>query len=416
MVRDIITGLDVGTTMVRTIVASTKDKNKDARPKVIGMGQVPSTGMRRGVVIDIDEMIQNIKKSLEQAEQSSGVPIERVYLSIGGSHITCQKSSGTVAISRADGEISEDDIIRVVNGASAISLSPNREILHIIPREFTIDGQKGIQDPLGMSGVRLEVEALIIEGSTPFIKNLTKCVSGLGVQINGLVLDSLAASQAVLSKRQKELGVLTLDFGGGTVGMTVYEEGNLLHAHSLPIGASHITNDVAIGLRTGIDLAEKVKLEYGFSLSSEIGKRDMVDLSKIDEREEGVVSRREIAHIIEERIREIFSLVNKDLRKISKERLLPAGVVLVGGGAKIPGLIDLAKEELKLPVQLGFPLEVDGIVDKVDDPSFATAVGLIFWGIQMQVKGGGQGTIFSTIPSLRMTVGKMRRWFETFLP
>jgi len=415
MAKDnLITGLDIGTSKIRVVIASVKGNGE--KPKIIGLGEAKSAGMRKGIVIDIDEVTNCIKKAIEQAELGSNVPVNNAYLSIGGSHINIRENKGLVAVSRADQEVSEEDISRVIDSASAISLPPNREIIHVIPRSFKLDDEEDIQDPLGMTGARLEVDALIIDGLTPCIKNLTKCVSNLGIKIEGLVLNVLAASQAVLSKRQRELGVLVLDLGGGTAGMAVYEEGKLLHVHILPIGSSHITNDIAIGLRTTIDLAEKVKLEYGSALPSEIKKKEAINLAELDENEKEEVNRREVAKIVEARIQEIFDLVNRELKKIGKQRLLPAGVVLVGGGSLMPGIVDFAKKELGLPVQIGAPSELEGIVEKVADPSFATAVGLVFWGIRMQGSSNHRFAFLPEIPSASVTVSKIKKWFRAFLP
>jgi len=267
-----------------------------------------------------------------------------------------------------------------------------------------------------MNGVRLEVDALIIEGATPFIKNLTKCISEVGLEIEGLVLASLAASRAALTKRQKELGVLALDLGGGTASLIVFEEGDIIHSCVLPIGSSHITSDIAIGLRSNIDLAEKVKLEYGSALVSEISKKDNINLSKLSGEEKGVIPRVQVAEIIEARLSEVFDLVNKELREIDRQGLLPAGVVLLGGGAKIPSLVDLAKEGLKLPAQVGFPLELEGIVEEVDDPAFATAIGLVLWSIDERVKSGRLGVIPFGRFSISSTVNKIKSWLRGFLP
>jgi len=403
--NNIITGLDIGTNKVRVVVASVKDETK---PRIIGVGESNSSGMRKGVVVDIEEMTASIKKAVEQAERGSGASIDKAYVGIGGSHIQAKSSKGAVAVSRADEEVSQEDTARAINNASAVSLDPNREVIHIIPRDFSIDGQEGIQDPRGMTGVRLEVDTLIVEGLSPNIKNLRKCLENAKVHVQDLVLDVLAASQSVLTRKQKELGVLLLDLGAGTVGMTVYEEKKLLHVHVLPIGSAHITNDIAIGLRSSIETAERVKLDYGSCLPDEISKKDEIDLSKIDDKEEGIANRKEIAKIIEARTEEIFSLVNKELKKINREGLLPSGAVLVGGGAKTPGIIDLAKEKLKLPVQLSFPQGIDGLVDKVDDPTYATAVGLIFWALEMENK--------DVMPSSIKTVNKIKGWFRNFLP
>lgn len=411
---NIITGLDIGTSKVRTVVASSK--REDEKPKIIGVGEVPSNGMRKGIVVDIEEVTESIKKSVEQAELNSGVPIQRAYVGIGGNHISIRVNKGLVAVSRADQEVSKEDISRVIDSASALSLPSNREILHVIPREFKVDDEEGIQDPLGMTGARLEVDALIIDGLTPYIKNLAKGVSNLGIKVDGLVLNVLAASQSVLNKRQKELGVLVLDLGGGTAGMAVYEEGKLLYAHILPVGTAHITSDIAIGLRTDTDLAENIKLQYGSALPSEIKKKEVINLSELDENEEGKVDKREVAKIIEARTQEIFDLVNRELKKIGKQRLLPAGVVLVGGGSLMPGIVEVAKKELGLPSQIGIPFEVEGIVEKVDNPAFATATGLILWALELE-RGGDEGlTFLPGVPSTSATVGKIKKWFRALLP
>ncbi len=410
----IIVGLDVGSCFIRTVIA--KMRADQTRPQIIGMGQVPSFGLRRGVVVDIEEAVKNISQSVQEAERSSGLSVERAYVRLSGNHITSRTSKGVVAVSRADGEISREDVERAISAASAISLSPNREILHIIPRSFSVDDQRGIKDPAGMNGVRLEVDALIIEGATPFIKNLTKCISEVGLEIEGLVLAPLAASRASLTKRQKELGVLALDLGGGTASLTVFEEGDIIYSCVLPIGSSHITSDIAIGLRSNIDLAEKVKLEYGSALVSEISKKDNINLSKLAEEEKGVIPRIQVAEIIEARLSVVFDLVNKELRKIDRQGLLPAGVVLLGGGAKMPSLVDLAKDGLKLPAQVGFPLELEGIVEEVDDPAFATAIGLILWSIDERVKSGRLTTIPFSRFSVSSTVNKIKGWLRGFLP
>ncbi len=409
----IITSLDIGSCFIRTIIA--KMRADKIKPQIIGVGQAPSFGLRRGIVVDIDEAAKNISQSIQEAERSSGLSIERVVVSLSGNHITPRVSKGVVAVSRADGEVSKEDVERAISAASAISVSPNREIIHVIPRNFLVDNQDGIKDPVGMSGVRLEVDALIIEGSTPFVKNLTKCISETGLEIDELVLAPLAASRAALSKRQKELGVLVLDLGGGTAGLTVFEEGDIIHSCILPVGSSHITNDIAIGLRSDIDLAERVKLEYGSALMSEINKKDVIDLSKLGAREIGVVSRTQVVEIMEARLSEILELANKELKKIDRQGLLPAGVVLLGGGAKVPGLVDLAREELKLPVQIGFPLEIEGIVDEIEDPSFATAIGLILWNMDNRIKSNSQGISLPEF-SVGSTVGKLKKWFQGFLP
>lgn len=404
--NQIIVGLDVGTSRVRTVAASVSTK-EDAKLKIIGIGESVSFGMRKGVVVDIEEMTKSIRKSIEQAERMVGDSIDNAYISVGGSHVKAKNSKGIAAVSRADEEVSEDDVSRAVNNASAVSLGPNKEILDVIQREFNLDGQEGIQDPRGMNGVRLEVDTLIIEGQAQHLKNLKKCLTLNKIEPKALILDVLAGSSAVLTKKQKELGVLVLDLGAGTTGMAVYEEGKLLDVQILPVGSAHITYDIAIGLQTSPEIAEKIKIAYGNCLPEEINKKDAIDLSKIDETEEGAVSRKEMSKIIEARIDEIFELVNRELRKIGKERKLPSGVVLIGGGSKIPGIVDAAKNRLKLNVQIGYAQGIDGLIDKVDDPGFATAVGLIRHSLE----------IHAPIVSPKNTVMKfLKKIFHSFSP
>jgi cell division protein FtsA len=411
---DIIIGIDVGTSLVRTIIA--QKQKEESRPLIVGVGVAPSLGIANGVVVDVEETVNSITQSKELAERTAGIPVEHAYISINGNHISSQFSKGVVAVSRADGEISEEDVNRVVNAAQAVTVPNNKEIIDVIPCSFTIDGQEQIKDPVGMNGVRLEVNALVIEGSAPFIKNLMRCVQRCGVDVDDLVFAPLAVSKAVLSKRQKELGVVVVDIGKGTTGVSVFEDGSILHSSVIPMGAGHITNDIAIGLRTSIDVAEKVKLEYGTALSSEVSKKDKINVSDIDQDEEGVFTRHYVAGIIEARVEEIFSMVNAKLKEIDRSGMLPAGVVITGGGAKMPGMVKLAKEVLRLPAQIGFPAELNGVVDRVDDPSFATAVGLVVW--ETDENGMfpiGEGSRLR-LPSLGEIGQKIRKVFRTFLP
>ncbi|MDP3794361.1 MAG: cell division protein FtsA [bacterium] len=411
--NDIIIGLDIGSSTIQCVVG---EYPTGGELQILGVAEVPSQGVRRGVVVDIEDASQAIRAAVEEAERSSGIPIEHAYVSIGGSHVSAEHSRGVVAVSRADQEISEEDIHRAIQAAQALSLPPNREIIHVIPRAFKVDNEGGIKDPRGMSGVRLEVDALIVQAASPFVKNIVKCLAEVGVEPDGLVFDILAASRAVLSKRQKEIGVLLLDVGGGTCGTAVYEEGMIVSAEVLPVGASHITNDIAIGLRTTIEIAEQIKLSFGVARSEDVHRRETIKLSKISAEEQGEVSRKEIVDIIEARLVEVLDIVNKGLKKIGRQGMLPAGVVLVGGGVKIPQIVDLAKGTLKLPVQVGYPQELGGILDKVQDPSFATSVGLLLWGADMLDQSGRKSFALPYIPSLGQSITKMKKWFRAFLP
>lgn len=409
---DVIVGLDIGSNKVRVLVAKIDDETEKIH--IVGMGESQALGMRRGTIVDVEETTTSISSALEKAERTSGIPIEHAFVSFSGSNVVAQPSKGVIAVARADNEITEDDVSRVIEAASAVSLPANYEILHVIPKAFTVDNQDGVKDPVGMNGIRLEVETLIIEGSTSNIKNLSKCISRSGLEIDDLVISPLAISYSLLNKKQKDLGIASIDIGSGTTGLIVFEEGDILHTSILPVGSEHITNDLAIGLRTSIETAEKVKLEYGYAKSSDVNKKDKVDLSKLDSKENQIVTKKHISEIIEARLSEIFSMANRELKNVGKAGKLPAGAILSGGGVKLPGIVDLAKQELKLPAQIGFPENVKGVIEKLDDPTYATVVGLIFWGkSNMDKQKTGVGVQISSVSD---TVGKIRGWFKNFLP
>jgi cell division protein FtsA len=412
--EQIFVGLDVGSSTIRVVVG--KQESELGTPSIIGVGEAPAQGIRRGVIVDIDEAVSSISEALEKAERMTGLSIDHAVVSVGGAQITSHESHGVVAVARADGEVTENDVVRVVDASQAISIPPNREILHVIPKTFTVDGQTGIKDPVGMSGIRLEVDSHIIQASVPFIKNLTKCILQAGLEIDDLVLAPLSAAQAVLTKKQKELGVVVIDLGGGTTGMVVFEEGDLIKSTILPVGSMHITNDLAIGLRTSVDTAEKVKLGHAYAEVKEVKKDQDIDLSKIDKQEEGKVSTKHIAEIVEARLEEIFDLVNKELKSVNKDGQLPAGAILTGGGAKLPGVLELAKKQLRLPVAIGLPGSVATVIDRVNDPSFATAVGLVIWGQEYLLGSTRNVNKFAKKVLENDTVNKMRKWFKSFLP
>jgi len=415
--KDIITAIDIGTSNIRTLIVQMI--SNEERPRIIGVGVTPSAGVRKGIIVDLEETMRSIGESVGQAERMAGVNIDRAIIGVGGNHISSQYSKGVIAVGRADGEVTQDDVERVINAAQAISIPANYEIIHIIPKDFSLDDQKNIKDPLGMNGVRLEVEAMIIEGSTPYLRNLTKCVETANIKIENYVLAPLACARAALSKRQKELGVILVDIGGGSTSLAVFEENDLLHTAVIPVGGNHITNDIAIGLRTSIDVAEKVKLEYGNASPKEIGKKEDIDLAQIDASEEGIVSRYHVAEIIEARLEEIFNMVNKELKFIGKDKLLPGGAVLTGGTAKLPGAVDLAKNTLGLPAQTGWPSPMGGLVDKVDEPSFSTVVGLILWGLDdaLPKSSGHSNRMMNNLSeNVGGTVSNVKKWLGRFLP
>ena len=415
--KDIVVGVDIGSSAIKTVI--TQLISTEEKPRIIGVGIAPSSGVRRGVIVDLEEATKAISASIAEAERMAGFDVDQAIISIGGNHICSQYSKGVIAVGRADGEVTEDDVERVIGAAQAISIPANKEIIHIIPKDYSLDDQKKIKDPIGMNGVRLEVDAMIIEGSTPFIRNLTKCVEQAGIKIESYVLSPLAAAQSTLSKRQKELGVILVDIGGGSTSIAVFEENDLLHTSVIPVGGGHITNDIAIGLRTSVDVAESVKLEFGNAMPREIGKKEDIDLSQIDPQEEGIVSRFHVAQIVEARLEEIFSMVNKELKVIGKDKLLPAGVILTGGTAKLPGCVDLAKNTLGLPAQTGFPMPLGGLVDKVDEPTYATVIGLVLWGLESAYSKSvmAKSGIIQTIPgNVGETVTSIKKWLGKFLP
>lgn len=393
----IISCLDIGTANVRLAVAKQAEDNKI---QILGFGESSCSGLRKGVIIDIDETIKSIEAALSQAERSSGLEIRKVFLGVDGSHLSARTSKGTVVVSRVDQEVTNADVVRAIEAAEAITFPPNREFIKSLPKDFILDGQNSIKFPIGMSGVRLEVEVLIVEGSSLAIKNLTKALEKVGLKIEGLILSPLAAARAILNKRQKELGVALIDIGAGTTGLCVYEEGVILHSEVLPIGGSHITNDIAIGLKSDIDLAEAVKIKYNNL------KSDTLDFSKIDSTQEGKVSSQELEEIIEARLSEIFTLVNKELKSIGREGLLPAGVVISGGVAKTKGIIGLAKKIIELPAQIGQPVKLDGVGD-LDDPQMASIIGLILLGLEDRAINPG---------SINNWKEKAKDIFRKFLP
>ncbi len=417
--NDIKIGLDIGSSHVRIVVAM-RDENGY---RVLGSSKTPCSGLRKGIVVSIEETAKSINKAAEIVEKISGVPVDRAIVNIGGSHLRTQSARGVVAVSRADGDVEYRDVERALSAAQAVippEMSANREIIHIVPRSFVLDNQSEIRDPVGMNGMRLEVDALIITGSTPFNRNLGKCVAQAGIEIESIIASPLASAEAVLNRRQKELGVAVVDIGLGTTDLAVFEEDQLLHIASIPIGSGHITNDIAIGLKTSIEVAEKVKLEYGSAISKDVSPKKEINLSRISKTEEGTIKAKDIAEIIEPRMEEILQLVNKELRKIKRDGMLPAGVVLTGGGSKLPGLVDLTKKELRLPAQIGFPVRLGGVSDTLEDPSFALVTGLIVSENQERTEEGDNKISNMLkglpVPDFSNSVDKIKDWFKTFLP
>lgn len=409
--QSVVVGLDVGSSKVAVCVGQLQEEILN----VVGVGTAPNSGLKKGVIGDLEETISAISAALDEAERMSGIPISSAYISINGQHISSTVSKGVIAVSRADGEISEADMERALEAARAVALPPNREIIHVLPKQYIIDGQEGVNDPVGMSGIRLEVETLVIGGSTSAIKNLAKCAGQAGLSVDGLVFSPLATAKGLLSKKQRESGVILIDIGAGTTNFAIYEEGEVIKTGVLPIGSSHITNDIAIGLRTNLDLAEKIKLRHGCASPESVRESEKIDLSELDENENQRIARRYVAEIIEARLNEIFSMIREELQSVDREGMLPAGVVLTGGGSKLEGLGEYVKEYLKLPVQTGAPLlEISGLTDRLDDPSYSTCIGLMTWGI---FDGNtSNATSRPEMPALGDITGKAKEWLRNFMP
>ncbi|MDP1709689.1 MAG: cell division protein FtsA [Candidatus Komeilibacteria bacterium] len=410
---DIIAGLDIGSATIRMAVGEVVSETN--RINIIGLSEGPSAGVNKGTVRSIEEVVEAIGAVVENAERMTGLTLDHAYIAISGSHIVSQKSKGVIAISRPDGEIREDDVNRVLEAAQAVSVPPNYEILHVLPRNFSIDNQTGIKDPIGMNGVRLEVEAQIIEGQSAHIKNVTKAVNLAGIGIDDLVLASLAGAESALTERQKDLGVALVNIGAATTSLLVFEEGDILHVSVLPVGSAHITNDIAIGLRTNIDVAETIKIHYGQAVPDHVGKNDEIEMRQVAETEDGVFSCRHLAEIIEARAEEIFHMVDKNLRDINRSGKLPAGIILTGAGAKLPGIVEVAKREFRLPASIGRPLGIESAIDRINDPGLTTAVGLVLWGQANQTFGGRSFGSLS-LPGLGNISNKMKSFVRLFKP
>jgi len=370
----LVTGLDIGSKKIRALVG-TKAENKSG-VEVLVKEEVPSEGMRKGAVVKPKRVSEKVKNILHQINQDVGEKINEVVVNLGGSHTSCRFSEGSVIVSRADHKISQEDIDRVIKGAKTFSLPRNKEILDVYPKEFRVDKEKGIKQPLGMKGVRLEVEILAVCAFSPYLGKLTEAVLGAGVEIEDLVPSSLASAKAVLSKRQKELGVACLDIGAWTSDLAIFEEGDLIHLAVFPMGSSHITNDIAIGLQTEIDIAEKIKKEYGTCIYKKRGKDKKVEFSEGDT--SLTFTRRKITKIIKPRVSEIFEQVENELEKVSKKKKLPAGVVITGGGSKMPKIVDLAKKELELPCRTAVSKQKG-----LNDPAWSASYGLLLRGMEL---------------------------------
>jgi cell division protein FtsA len=371
---NVIVGLDIGTTKTCAIVGEMTNTGID----IIGIGSHPSEGLRKGVVVNIESTVEAIKKAVDEAEHMSGCEISSVFAGISGGHIEGRNSLGIVAVKGR--EVDEDDVQRAIEAAKAIAIPLDKEILHTLPQSYIVDEQEGIMDPVGMSGVRLEAKVHIVIGAITYIQNIMKSVNRVGLDINDIVLEQIAASEAVLSADEKDLGVAFVDIGGGITNIAVFSEGSIRHTAVLPVGGNYLTSDIATGLRTPIMEAEKIKIKYGCAHMPLIPKDDMIEVPSVGGREPREVSRQILGRIVEPRMEEILAMANREIVKSGLEDLLAAGVVLTGGAALIDGITELAEQIFNMPVRRGCPMGIGGLTDVVNSPMYATGVGLVVWG------------------------------------
>lgn len=377
--ENIVAGLDIGTTKVCAIVGEITDAGID----IIGFGSAPSRGLRKGVVINISATVESIRQAIEEAELMAGCEVSTVYAGIAGGHIRGFNSHGIVAVK--DGEISQADISRVIDAAKAVAIPLDREIIHVLPQQYIIDDQDGISEPLGMSGVRLEARVHIVTAAVTSAQNIIKCCNRTGLHVSAIVLEQLASAAAVLTQDEKDLGVCLIDIGGGTTDITIFNEGAVVHTAVLPLGGNHLTNDIAVGIRTPQDEAEKIKKKYGAALATEVDRDEMIEVPSVGGRKPRVLSRQILCEIIEPRVEEIFQLVHEEIQNTGYGDLLASGVVLTGGASLLSNITPIAEEVLGLPVRLGAPRGIGGLVDVVRSPMFATGVGLVVHGARQQV-------------------------------
>ncbi|MBG7601227.1 MAG: cell division protein FtsA [Gammaproteobacteria bacterium] len=401
--KNLIVGLDIGTSKIVCLVGEVQ---QDGEIEVISIGTHPSTGLKKGVVVDIKATVSSIQRAVEEAELMAGCEIHSVFAGIAGSHINSLNSHGIVAIK--DGEVAQSDVDRVIDAAQAVAIPADRKILHILPQEFIIDEQEGIHQPVGMSGVRLETRVHIVTGAVSAAQNIDKCVRHCGLEVGDLTLEQLASSYAVLSDDEKELGVCLVDIGGGTTDIAVFTEGSIRHTAVIPIAGDQVTNDIAVALRTPTVHAEEIKIRYGCALTQLAATEETIKVASIGDRPSRTLSRQTLAEVIEPRYEELLQLIHAELRRSGFDHLLAGGIVMTGGSSKVEGLIDLAEEVFHMPVRLGIPQLVTGMAEVINNPIHATGVGLLLFGLENgasseRSRGGG---------SFREIWGRMKSWFQ----
>ncbi len=404
--ENIVVGLDVGTTKVCALVGEMTADGID----VIGIGTSASTGLRKGVVVNITSTVSSIRRAIEEAELMAGCEVNSVFTCISGGHIRGFNSHGVVAVQ--DSEITRSDVARVIDAAKAVAIPMDREVIHILPQQYLVDEQDGIKEPLGMHGVRLEAKVHIVTAAAMSAQNIIKCANRSGLEVESIVLQQLASAEAVLTEDEKDLGVCLVDIGGGTADIAIFADGAIVHTSVLPLGGNHLTTDIALGIRTPQDEAEKIKREFGVAMVDHVDPDDTVQVPSVGGREPRTLSRQILCEIIEARVEEIFQLVREEIRNTEFEDLLASGVVLTGGTSRLHGMADLAEDVLGLPVRLGFPMGVGGLTDVIQSPTHATSVGLLRYGAKRLARLNEERPSGRLIDAAAQRFGSwLRAWF-----
>ena len=409
MVEGVLVGIDVGTSKVCALIG---EVGRDGRVTVIGHGTVPSSGLKKGAVVNIDQTVRSIGDAVEKAERLSGWKIDKAFVGVGGAQVESLNSTGQVAVSAHDREVSREDILRAIEVARAVAIPSNREVLHVERRGFIVDGQEGVKDPLGMSALRLEVETHIVTAPATAVQNLTKCVAAAGVKIDERVANALAAADAVASETEKELGVAIADIGAGTIDLAMFNEGSPFHTSVLPVGGNLVTSDVAIGIKTSLHVAEELKIVHGTCDLRGVGEDEQISVSVLGEEAGRSISRLELCQIIEARMRETFEFLGAEMRSAGAG-MLPAGLILTGGASQLSGLAELGREVLQMPVRVVAPTGVSGLTDSILSPAYATAIGLLQWGARSLAEG--EPTRYESAPAFGI-LGRFRDALRSIFP
>ncbi|WP_290537659.1 MULTISPECIES: cell division protein FtsA [Alcanivorax] len=380
--ENMIVGLDIGTSKVVAIVGQS---SADGTMEIVGIGSQPSRGMKKGVVVDIEATVRSIQRAVEEAELMAGCHIHTVYAGIAGSHVRSLNSHGIVAI--RDREVAQADIDRVIDAAQAVAIPADQKTLHVLPQEYVVDNQEGVREPIGMSGVRLEAKVHLVTCAVNAAQNIEKCVRRCNLEVDDIILEQLASAHAVLTEDERELGVCIVDIGGGTTDIAIFTEGAIRHTANIPIAGDQVTNDIAMALRTPKQHADEIKIKYACALTQLAGADETIKVPSVGDRPPRTLSRQNLAEVVEPRYDELFTLIQAEIRRSGFEDLIPGGIVLTGGSSKIEGAVDLAEEIFHMPVRLGSPQGISGLIDVVKNPIYSTAVGLLLYGQRMEKDG-----------------------------